>query len=123
MKTTSNTKKPGGTFALCGGADADGAFVIKVHEGAVASIVKRAALGVDGVTRLSGSSFVDNLAELVGSKRIQDRAITVRFSGSRVSIELSINVLFGVNLPEVAQNVRREVASQVSQMTGLDVRK
>lgn len=117
---TAQLKKPGGSFALCGGSD-DGTFVVKVHEGAVASIAKQAALSVAGVTRLSGSSFVDNLAELVGSKKIQDRAIAVRFSGSKVSLELSINILYGVRLPDTAEAVRREVAAQVSSMTGLDV--
>ena len=43
---------------------------VKVHESVIASIVRKAACAVPGVVRLAGSSLVDNLAEIDGSKRM-----------------------------------------------------
>ena len=37
---------------------------IKIHEGAIATIVRKAACAVPGVTRITGNSFVDNIAEI-----------------------------------------------------------
>ena len=34
---------------------------IRIHEGVIASIARRAALSVEGVSRLAGNSLVDNL--------------------------------------------------------------
>lgn len=119
IKQTS--KKNTGSFASVHTDDTT--RVIKIHEGAIASIAKRAALSTDGVTRLSGSSFVDNLAELVGSKKIQDRAISVKISGAKVALELSINVKYGVHLPTIANDVQKHIALAIREMTGLEAAK
>ena len=63
---------------------------IKIHEGAIATIVRKAACSVPGVTRITGNSFVDNIAEIVGSKKIQDRSIQIAMNNSSVAVELSI---------------------------------
>ncbi|MBP3393877.1 MAG: Asp23/Gls24 family envelope stress response protein, partial [Lentisphaeria bacterium] len=68
---------------------------IKIHEGAIATIVRKAACSVPGVTRITGNSFVDNIAEIVGSKKIQDRSIQIAMNNSSVAVELSINIQYG----------------------------
>ena len=50
---------------------------IRLHENVISSIVRKAACSVEGVVRLAGSTLVDNIAEIVGSKRIHDRSILV----------------------------------------------
>ena len=57
---------------------------IKIHEGAIATIVRKAACSVPGVTRITGNSFVDNIAEIVGSKKIQDRSIQIAMNNSSI---------------------------------------
>ena len=83
--------------------------VVKVHESVIASIVRKAALDVEGVLRLGTSSLMDNLAEIVGSKKIQDRSITVEMNESSVSVELRVILQYGVEIPQVAteRNCRR----------------
>ena len=93
---------------------------IKIHEGAVATIVRKAACSVDGVTRITGSSFVDNLAEIVGSKKIQDRSIQIIMNKASVAVELSINIRYGVQLPAVAAAVQNAVATEIKRITGLN---
>ena len=76
---------------------------------------------MDGVTRITGSSLVDNIAEFVGSKKILGRSIQISIQKSAVSVELSINIRYGVSLPKIASEVQREVASQLEELTGLQV--
>lgn len=95
--------------------------VIKIHENVIASIVRKAALSVEGVVRLAGSTLVDNIAEIIGSKRIGDRAISVDMSGDRVSIEVKVNLSYGAHVPTVASNVQSAVIREVEKMTGMSV--
>lgn len=92
---------------------------IRIATTALATIVRRAACSVEGVTRITGSSLVDNIAEFVGSKKILGRSIQIAIQKSEVSVELSINICYGVSLPEIAANVQRAVASQIEELTGL----
>ena len=78
---------------------------VKVHESVIASIVRKAAMSVEGVLRLGTSSLVDNLAEIVGSKKIQDRAITVEMNENSVSVEVRVILLYGVLIPQVAGEI------------------
>lgn len=96
---------------------------VKIYEGAVASIVKHAVGTVEGVTRLSGSSFVDNLAEIVGSRKIKDRSIQIQIAEDTVSVEVSVNVAYGVHLPTVCAEVQHSVSDEIRRLTGLKVGK
>ena len=96
---------------------------IKIHEGAIATIVRKAACSVPGVTRITGNSFVDNIAEIVGSKKIQDRSIQIAMNNSSVAVELSINIQYGVQLPAVAAADQDAVSREIKAITGLNVTK
>jgi len=92
---------------------------IRISANALATIVRRAACSVEGVTRITGSSLVDNIAEFVGSKKILGRSIQIAIQKSEVAVELSINICYGYSLPEIAANVQRAVASLIEELTGL----
>ena len=96
---------------------------IKIHEGAIATIVRKAACSVPGVTRITGNSFVDNIAEIVGSKKIQDRSIQIAMNNSSFAVVLSINIQYGVQLPAVAAAVQDDVSREIKAITGLNVTK
>ncbi len=125
MKQTKNVKKTRccDTCAVLPGAVIDGAAAgqIRIQESAISTMVKRAALSVEGVTRISGSSLIDNLAELVGSRKMQDRAVAICFSGSSVSVEVSLNVLYGSNIRNVAADVQKSITDSIVKFSGLSV--
>jgi uncharacterized alkaline shock family protein YloU len=98
----------------CGG-------VIRIAASGIISIVRQAACAVDGVTRITGSNLINNIAEFVGSRKVMDRAIQIEVKNSRVSVELSINVCYGVSLPEVAAEVQKNVTRQIEELTSLEV--
>ena len=93
---------------------------VRIHENVIATIVRRMACSVEGVSKISGSSFVDNIAEMVGSKKIHDRSIVVEMGPSSVSVEVSVN-LYGVSLPQVAAAVQTAIADEITRLTGLKV--
>lgn len=71
---------------------------IRLHDNVISNLVRRAVLSIPGVSRLSGSSLVDNLAEIVGSRKMQDRAIAIikdEKDSSKVEIEIKLNMYFG----------------------------
>lgn len=95
---------------------------IKIHESVIASLARRAALSVEGVSRLAGSSLVDNIAEMVGSRRMQSRAVTISLGEKNdVSIELKVILSFGCCIPEVASNVQKAVISDIEKTTAMNV--
>lgn len=95
---------------------------VKIHENVVAALVRQAALEQEGVSRLAGSALVDDIANLVGSRRMQARAISVELGeDGRVGIEIKLNLIFGVRIPEVAERVQRAVINTVEEITGMTV--
>ena len=95
---------------------------IKIHENVVASLVRQAALEQEGVSRLAGSALVDDIANLVGSRRMQSRAITVELGeDGRVGIEIKLNLVFGFRIPDVAERVQKAVIGTVEETTGMTV--
>ncbi len=96
---------------------------VKVHESVIASIVRKATMDIAGVMRLAGNSIVDNIAEIVGSKRIQDRAINVEMGDSSVAVEVKIILEYGVHVPTVALDVQRAIAAEIQALTGMTATK
>ena len=116
-------KKKSSTSRMPGAVKEDGTELglIKIHENVITSIVRKAACSVQGVVRLAGSTIVDNIAETIGSKKIGDRSIAVGINGDTVSIEVKVNLAYGVHLPTVASNIQSVVMKEVEKMTGMSV--
>ena len=97
---------------------------VRIHENVISALVRKSALSVEGVSRLAGNALVDNIAEFVGSRRMQSRAISIEMGeNNRVSIEVKINILFGFNIPQVSQAVQKAVLEGVESVTGMTVTK
>ena len=95
---------------------------LKIHENVIASLVRRVTLAQDGVSRLSGNNFVDTIGEIVGSRRIQDRAIIVKLcDDNRIELEVKVVVKFGYIVPEVAASIQKGVITEVENITGMTV--
>ncbi len=95
---------------------------INVHTNVTASIVRKAVCTVPGVARLAGSSFVDNIAEMVGNRRIHDRAIKIMDNGDSLDIEVNINIFYGIPIPDVAVSVQEAVIEAVEKTAGKTVK-
>ena len=95
---------------------------VKIHENVISALVRQAVAAVDGVMRLAGSTLRDNIAEIVGSRRMQDRAISVNIEdGGRVSLDIKVNLKFGYKIPVVTTAIQKAVIENVEQVTGMVV--
>lgn len=98
------------------------ASVVKVHESVIASIARRAATSVPGVVRFAGNNLLDNLADIVGSNRL-DRSISVEMEPASVSIELRLILSANCYIPQVAKAIQTAVVNDIVNMTGMQVTK
>ena len=97
---------------------------VKIHENVISALVRKAVMSVEGVSRLSGSQLMDIIAETVGSRRMQDRAIAIQIDDdNRAAIDIKINLKFGYKIPEVSTAVQKAVIAEVENITGMTVTK
>ena len=94
---------------------------IRILDGAISTIVKRTVLGIEGVARLSGSSLIDEFADLVGSKRMLDRSIQIEHKDESLVITVAVNPYYGYKFPALIAEIQRKVSEAVLAMTGVAV--
>ena len=124
----SNTHQPARPAAepvstVPGAYEVNGAAVgsIRVLDGAISTIVKRTVLGIEGIARLSGSSLIDEFADLVRSKRMQDRSIQIDHQDQNIAVTVAVNPYFGYKFPVLIDQIQRNVSAAVFEMTGIKV--
>ena len=106
-----------------GAFEVDGAAIgsIRILDGAISTIVKRTVLGIEGIARLSGSSLIDDFADLVRSKRMQDRSIQIEHKDDSIAITVAVNPYFGYKFPALIAEIQKKVSKAVLDMTGIKV--
>lgn len=115
-------KNEGKVMAAAPSAGSQSLGELKIHENVISSLVRRVTLAQEGVSRLSGNNFVDTIGEIVGSRRIQDRAIIVKLcDDNRIELEVKVVLKFGYIVPEVAAAVQKSVIAEVENITGMTV--
>ena len=90
---------------------------INISEDVIAVMVSAAIAEVDGVAGPS-NTIASELVEFLGKKSVQ-KGIKVQFDENNITIDTIITVRFGSNITEVAQKVQSEIATSVSNMTGM----
>ena len=92
---------------------------IRIADEVVATVAGLAAADVEGVSSMSGGWGTD-LVEKLGRKSY-GKGIKVEVIEEQTKIEIFIVVEFGYQIPDVAENVQKEVKMAVETMTGLSV--
>ena len=119
----SNTQQAESVSTVPGAYEVNGAAVgtIRILDGTISTIVKRTVLGIEGVARLSGSSLIDDFADLVRSKRMQDRSIQIEHKDQAVAVTVAVNPYFGYKFPALIAEIQKKVSGSVLDMTGIKV--
>ena len=92
---------------------------IRIADEVVATVAGLAAAEVEGVASMSGGWSTD-LVEKLG-KKSYGKGIKVEVIDEETKIDIFIVVEFGFQIPDVAENVQKEVKMAVETMTGLSV--
>ena len=85
----------------------------------VAIIAGLAAMEVDGVSSMAGTSTRDLISKL-GKKNLS-KGVKVDVLDGVVTVSLSLNLRFGKNIMEVSSRVQEKVKAAIENMTGLSV--
>jgi len=101
------------------GAEAQPGGEYRVADDVVASIAGIAAAEVPGVAGLGGGLAL-GLGEVLG-KRPSARGVRVEVGSREAAVDIFLQVLYGVQIPVVAQRVQENVKRAVEAMTGLQV--
>ena len=85
----------------------------------IATIVGLATVDIDGVAGMSGG-LVDGITGLLGKKNFA-KGIKVEVGKEEVAIDLNIIVKYGMNIPDICQNIQQSITKAIETMTGLRV--
>lgn len=133
-QTTTTTARQG-TETSGAGSEGGGALVTDrgkttIADGVVAKIAGIAAREVSGVYNMGVGSaravgaIRDRIGEAVGGAATQSsptQGVKVEVGERQTAIDLDLVVEYGVPIADVAESVRRNVATKVGRMTGLEV--
>ena len=92
---------------------------VKIADEVVAIIAGLAATEVSGVDSMAGN-ITNELVGKLGMKNLS-KGVKVDVTEEHVSVDLSLNMKYGYNIPEVSEKVQEKVKSAIENMTGLTV--
>ena len=92
---------------------------VQIADDVVAIIAGLAATEVEGVDSMAGDIPHELIAKL-GMKKLS-KGVKVEVLDGSVSVDISLNLSYGYNIPETCKNVQQKVMEAIENMTGLHV--
>lgn len=92
---------------------------VRIADEVVAIIAGLAATEVEGVDSMAGN-ITNELVGKLGMKNLS-KGVKVDVTEEHVSVDLSLNLKYGYNIPDVSERVQDRVKSAMENMTGLTV--
>ncbi len=92
---------------------------VRIADEVVAIIAGLAATEVEGVDSMAGNITNEWVSKL-GMKNLS-KGVKVDVTDEHVSVDLSLNIKYGFNIPDVCAKVQDRVKSAIENMTGLTV--
>jgi uncharacterized alkaline shock family protein YloU len=92
---------------------------VTISDNVVAKVAYKAVSGIEGIHALGGGSS-RALAGLRGDKGTP--GVSVDLHEDSVDVDITLSIVFGANVPKIAEACRVAVSEQVENTTGLKVR-
>ena len=92
---------------------------VQIADEVVAIIAGLAATEVEGVDSMAGN-ITNELVGKLGMKNLS-KGVKVDVTEEHVSVDLSLNIRYGYNIPSVSEQVQEKVSTALENMTGLTV--
>ena len=92
---------------------------VQIADEVVAIIAGLAATVVEGVDSMAGN-ITNELVGKLGMKNLS-KGVKVDVTEEHVSVDLSLNIRYGYNIPSVSEQVQEKVSTAIENMTGLTV--
>ena len=90
-----------------------------IDDEVIASIAGAAAQEVEGVASMGTTSIRQTISDAVGRSEKKSRGVEVEAGKKEAIIDLTLNVLYGFNIPNIIINVRKTVATRLLDLCGL----
>ena len=90
---------------------------VQISDQVVSIISGIAATEVEGVASLVGN-VTNELVSRMGIKNLS-KGVKTHMDGVTVSVEVTLNLIYGYNVPDVCVKVQERVTSSIETMTGL----
>lgn len=97
----------------------EGTESVKIADEVISCIAALAATEIEGVDSMAGN-ITNELISKLGVKNLS-KGVRLELRGDEVSITLSLNIIYGYNIPAVSEKVQDRVKTTVENMTGLHV--
>lgn len=92
---------------------------VKIADEVIAIIAGLAATEVKGVAGMCGN-ITNELVSKLGMKNLS-KGVRVTVEGSHVSVDLAIELDYGVSIASISKKVQEKVKTAIENMTGLTV--
>ena len=92
---------------------------VQIADEVVAIIAGLAATEVEGVDSMAGN-ITNELVGKLGMRNLS-KGVKVDVTEEHVSVDLSLNLKYGYNIPEVCEKVQERVKTAIENMTGMEV--
>ncbi len=93
---------------------------LNISDDVIGIIAGLAASEVDGIAGMT-LGFVDGINQILGSNKKYSKGVKIDLDGRKVTIDLYVNVKYGVRIPDIAWAAQNAVKDSVENMTGLEV--
>ena len=93
---------------------------LNISEDVIGIIAGLAASEVEGIAGMT-LGFVDGINQILGSSKKYSKGVKISLEGKKVTIDLYVNVKYGVRIPDIAWAAQNAVKSAAENMTGLEV--
>lgn len=93
---------------------------LNISEDVIGIIAGLAASEVEGIAGMT-LGFVDGINQILGGNKKYSKGVKIELEGKKVTIDIYVNVKYGVRIPDIAWAAQNAVKSAVENMTGLDV--
>ena len=93
---------------------------LNISEDVIGIIAGLAASEVEGIAGMQ-LGFVDGINQMFGNNKKYSKGVKIELEGRKVTIDLYVNVKYGVRIPDVAWAAQTAVKNSVETMTGLEV--
>ncbi|MCX5703721.1 MAG: Asp23/Gls24 family envelope stress response protein [Candidatus Omnitrophica bacterium] len=94
--------------------------IIRIHDNAIASITRAAAIEVEGVKSI-GKNLTAGLMELFDKKTMAAIKVGKDKSGE-ITVSIPLIIKYGFNIPDVAGKVQENVRNALEKMTSLAIK-
>ncbi|HIR93081.1 MAG TPA: Asp23/Gls24 family envelope stress response protein [Candidatus Egerieimonas intestinavium] len=98
--------------------DDDSIGTVRIADEVVAIIAGLAATEIEGVASMAGN-ITNELVGKLGMKNLS-KGVKVEVLEGVVSVDLTLNIKYGYNIPETCEKVQKRVKAAIENMTGLE---